>query len=89
MSKKPICAQLPALLLIASPAFAQDANWQVEGSATVGGIYNSTHDTKDASKFEEYRDLGNGALSNIFVRGRRTARGSTATARISAATTST
>ena len=71
MSKKPICAQLPALLLIASPVFAQDANWQVEGSATLGGIYNSTHDTRDASKFEEYRDLGNGALSNIFVRGRR------------------
>lgn len=70
MSKKPICAQLPALLLIASPAFAQDANWEVEGSATLGGIFNSTSNTKDASKFEEYRDLGNGVLSNIFVRGR-------------------
>ena len=71
MSKKPICAQLAVLLLVASPAFAQDAaNWQVEGSATLGGIDNSTSDTKDASKLKEYRDLRNGALSNIFVRGR-------------------
>ena len=36
----------------------------------MGGIYNSTNDTRDASKIEEYRDLDNGVLSNIFVRGR-------------------
>jgi len=62
---------LPALVaaLFAGPAFA-DAEWFVEGSGTLGPIYNSTSDTKDASKLEEYRDLGNGVLSNVFVRGR-------------------
>ena len=64
---------LPALiasLFVAAPAFAQYGEWYVEGSATVGPFYNSTNDTTDASKLEEYRDLGNGVLSNIFVRGR-------------------
>ena len=43
----------------------------VEGSGDRwAASYNSTHDTKDTSKIEEYHDLGNGALSNIFVRGR-------------------
>jgi len=69
--KTPICAQLATLFLASTPAFAQDAaDWTVEGSATLGAIYNSTNNTKDASKLEEYRDLGNGALSNVFVRGR-------------------
>jgi MtrB/PioB family decaheme-associated outer membrane protein len=63
---------LPALIasgLVSGPVFA-DAEWFVEGSGTVGPIYNSTSSTKDASKLEEYRDLGNGVLSNVFVRGR-------------------
>jgi MtrB/PioB family decaheme-associated outer membrane protein len=63
---------LPGLLagvFAAWPAWGQDAGWYVEGSGTLGGIYNSTS-SKDASREEEFRDLGNGVLSNIFVRGR-------------------
>src|SRR5207247_2144103 len=64
---------LPALiagLFVSAPAFGQYYNWLVEGSASLGGIYNSTSNTKDASKFKEYRDLSNGVLSDVFVRGR-------------------
>jgi MtrB/PioB family decaheme-associated outer membrane protein len=63
---------LPALIagmFVAGPAWA-DVEWFIEGSGTVGPIYNSTSDTKDTAKLEEYRDLGNGVLSNVFVRGR-------------------
>ena len=67
---KRLLATLIAPLLVAAPALGQSGDWYVEGSATVGPIYNSTNDTKDASKLQEYRDLGNGVLSNVFVRGR-------------------
>ena len=69
MTRK-ILPPLIAGLFAALPAYGQDGGWYVEGSGTVGGIYNSTSNTKDASKLEEYRDLGNGVLSNVFVRGR-------------------
>ena len=59
--------------LRACTAFAQYDDWRWEGSATVGPIVNSTNNTQDASKFQEYRDLRNGALSNLFGRGRRRA----------------
>ena len=69
MSKKLLCT-LVAGLFGSAPAFGQSDDWKVEGSATLGAIYNSTSDTKDKSKYEEYRDLGNGVLSDVFVRGR-------------------
>jgi MtrB/PioB family decaheme-associated outer membrane protein len=69
MGKKQICAVI-ASLCAAAPALGQYDDWRVEGSATIGPIWSSTSDTKDASKFEEYRDLGNGVLSNIWARGR-------------------
>src|SRR5690349_3839014 len=69
MTKK-LLPTLIAGLFVSAPAFAQYNDWYVQGSGTIGGIYDSKSGTKDASKFEEYRDLGNGVLSNIFVRGR-------------------
>jgi MtrB/PioB family decaheme-associated outer membrane protein len=67
---KRLLSTLIGSLFVAAPAFGQYDDWRVEGSATLGAIYNSTDDTKDASKQREYRDLGNGVLSNVFVRGR-------------------
>ena len=67
---KRLLSTLISGVLFAAPALAEDGGWTVEGSATAGPIFNSTSGTKDASKLEEYRDLGDGALSNIFVRGR-------------------
>src|SRR6266567_120771 len=67
---KTLLATLIASLFAAAPAWGQDNSWRVQGSATLGAIHDSTSDTKDASKEQEYRDLSNGALSNIFVRGR-------------------
>jgi len=64
---------LPALiagLFVSAPALAQYDSWGIVGSGTVGFMYNSTNDTKDASKLDEYRDLSNGVLSNVYVRGR-------------------
>src|SRR5450432_1405179 len=66
-------AKLPALisgLLVAAPAFGQDTDWKIEGSASLGAISNTSRNTKDKSKEEEYRDLGSGVLSDVFVRGR-------------------
>ena len=69
MTKK-LLPTLIASLFLSAPALAQYNDWAVQASGTVGGIYNSTNDTADASKFREYRDLSNGVLSNVFVRGR-------------------
>src|SRR5450631_1720006 len=62
---------LIAGLFVARPALAQtdDDPMRVEGSGTTGGIYNNQK-AQDTSKLEEYQDLGNGALSSVFVRGR-------------------
>jgi len=65
-----LLSTLIAGLFVSAPAFAQYNDWAVEGSGTVGFLYNSTNDTKDASKLYEYRDLGNGVLSDVYVRGR-------------------
>jgi MtrB/PioB family decaheme-associated outer membrane protein len=67
---KTLLAALIAGLLAAVPAWGQDNGWRVQGSATLGPINDSTSDTKDASKEREYRDLSDGVLSNIIVRGR-------------------
>ncbi len=69
MSKK-LLSTLIASLFAAAPALAQTSDpIRVEGSATFGGIYNNTS-AQDLAKLQEYQDLGNGALSSVFVRGR-------------------
>lgn len=63
---------LIAALFAAGPALAQLAGedaFRSTGSVTAGGIFTDTSG-KDLSKFEEYRDLDNGMLSNIEFRGR-------------------
>ena len=69
MGKKRIC-MVVASLFAATPAFAQYYDWRWEGSATVGPIWTDKSDTKDPTKLQEYRDLRDGALSNIYGRGR-------------------
>ncbi|HEY2815884.1 MAG TPA: MtrB/PioB family outer membrane beta-barrel protein [Casimicrobiaceae bacterium] len=70
MTKKLLSAAI-ASLFTAGAAFAQTSvdPMRVEGSATIGGIYNR-QSAQDPAKLEEYRDLGNGVLSSVFVRGR-------------------
>ncbi len=70
MDKK-LIATLIAGLYAAAPAFGQSSDdpMRVEGSATVGGIYNN-QSVQDSAKLNEYQDLGNGVLSNIRLRGR-------------------
>ncbi len=70
MSKK-LLSTLIASLFVAAPAFAQsdDDPMRVQGTATLGGLYNNTS-ARDTAKLFEYQDLGNGALSNVGVQGR-------------------
>jgi hypothetical protein len=61
---------LIASLFAAAPAFAQGADpFITQGQVEVGGILTDS-DTRDASKFQEYQDLGNGMLSNFGIQGR-------------------
>jgi hypothetical protein len=67
MTKK-LLSTLIASLFAAAPALAQSNDpMRVEGSATLGGIYNNQK-AQDSAKLEEYQDLGNGALSNVGAR---------------------
>ena len=69
MSKK-LLSTLIASLFAAAPALAQSNDpMRVEGSATLGGIYNDQN-VQDSTKLEEYQDLRNGVMSNAAVRGR-------------------
>ena len=70
MSKK-LLSTLIASLFVTAPAFAQTADdpIRVQGTATVGGIYNNQN-AADTAKLEEYQDLGNGALTNVGAWGR-------------------
>ena len=70
MSKK-LLSTLIASLFAAAPVFGQSADdpMRVQGTGTLGGIYNNSN-AFDRAKFEEYQDLGNGALSNVGVEGR-------------------
>ena len=69
MSKK-LLSTLIASLFAAAPALAQSVDpMRVEGSATLGGIYNDRN-VQDSTKLEEYQDLRNGVMSNAAVRGR-------------------
>ena len=70
MSKR-LLSTLIASRFAAAPAFAQSDEdpMRVQGTATLGGLYNNT-DARDTAKLFEYQDLGNGALSNVGVQGR-------------------
>jgi hypothetical protein len=84
MTKRKPLSILIASLFLATPAVAQNVNWQdpltpllpvgwiTQGEITIAPIYTDM-DSKDPSKAIEYRDLDNGALSNILLRGRSTA----------------
>ena len=45
---------------------------RVEGTATIGGIYNNQN-ANDTAKLEEYQDLGSGVLSSFGAQGRSSA----------------
>ena len=70
MSKKLFSTVIAGLFAV-SPVFAQSADdpMRVEGTATLGGLYNNTN-ARDSAQLDLYQDLGNGALSNVGVRGR-------------------
>ncbi|HXX82802.1 MAG TPA: MtrB/PioB family outer membrane beta-barrel protein [Casimicrobiaceae bacterium] len=69
--RKTLLSTLIASLFVATPAFAQSDEdpMRVEGGGTLGGFYNHQN-AQDAAKLQEYQDLGNGVLSNVFARGR-------------------
>src|SRR5512139_196838 len=81
MTKRKPLSILIASLFLATPAAAQGINWQdplapylpagwiTEGEFTVGPIFSNIN-SDDPSKAIEYRDLDDGALSNILLRGR-------------------
>src|SRR6185295_11899319 len=70
--KKRQLSILIGALFVAVPALAQDADeFRSTGSVTAGGILTDTSG-KDLSKFQEYQDLNNGMLSNIWLTGRNT-----------------
>ena len=70
MSKK-LLSSLIASLVAAAPAFGQSADdpMRVQGTGTLGGIYNNTS-ARDNAQLDLYQDLGNGVLSNVGVQGR-------------------
>ena len=70
---KTLLSTLIASLFVAAPALAQsDDPMRVEGTATIGGIYNNQN-ASDSAKLEEYQDLGNGVLSSFGAQGRSSA----------------
>src|SRR5215471_21809024 len=70
MTKKLLSAVI-AGLFAAAPAFAQSDEdpLRIEGGGSIGGIYNRQN-ADDKAKLQEYQDVGNGALSNVWARGR-------------------
>ena len=70
MSKK-LLSTLIASLFVAGPALAQsdDDPMRVQGTATLGGLYNNTN-ALDNAQLNLYQDLSNGALSNVGIQGR-------------------
>lgn len=67
--KPKIIAVLVANLFAVSAALAQEGPFTFGGSLSVGGI-GSHIDAKDEWKAQEYRDLDNGVIFNVDVRGR-------------------
>src|SRR6202163_205954 len=70
MSKK-LLSGLIASLFTATAAFGQspDDPMRVQGTGTLGGMYNNT-DARDKAQLDLYQDLGNGVLSNVGAQGR-------------------
>src|SRR4029453_16540982 len=70
MTKK-LLSVLIASLFTAAPAFGQSADdpMRVQGTGTLGGIYNDTS-ARDKAQLELYQHPGNGVLSNGGVQGR-------------------
>lgn len=68
MNKK-LISILIANLFVAAPVFAQDA-MNIGGSVSLGGISVDENDAKDASKLNQLRDLSDGGLFGVDVRGR-------------------
>ena len=70
MSKK-LLSTLIASFFVSAPAFGQSADdpMRVQGTGTIGGIYNNTS-ARDNAQLFQYQDLGNGVLSNVGARGR-------------------
>ena len=68
---KKLLSTLIASLFAAAPAFAQsdDDPMRVQGTGTLGGLYNNTN-AFDKAQLQMYQDLNNGALSNVGVQGR-------------------
>ncbi|MEO8751078.1 MAG: MtrB/PioB family outer membrane beta-barrel protein [Casimicrobiaceae bacterium] len=69
--RKKLLSTLVASLFAAAPAFAQsdDDPMRVQGTATLGGLYNNSN-AFDKAQLQMYQDLSNGALSNVGVQGR-------------------
>jgi outer membrane protein OmpA-like peptidoglycan-associated protein len=73
MTRKLLSTLIVSLFAVA-PAFADDTSssedqLRIEGGGSIGGIYNRQNGD-DKAKLQEYQDLGNGALSNVWARGR-------------------
>ena len=67
--KKKLISILIANLFVAAPAFAQSDAFKLEGSVSLGGIYND-EDAVDAAKMNDIRDLTNGVLFGWDIKGR-------------------
>jgi MtrB/PioB family decaheme-associated outer membrane protein len=69
--QRKLLSVLIAGLFVAAPAGAQNlgSQWVAQGEVSLGGIL-VDDDTRDGSKLEQYRDLGDGVLSSILYRGR-------------------
>lgn len=69
--RQKLISSLIASMFVAAPALAAEPSpFLAEGSVSVGAITTNTDDDGNPAKLHEYRDLRNGVLSNVFVRGR-------------------
>ncbi len=66
--KKKLISILIANLFVAAPAFAQSDDFKLQGSVSLGGIYND-ESTNDAAKMNDIRDLTNGGLFGWDIKG--------------------
>jgi MtrB/PioB family decaheme-associated outer membrane protein len=70
MNKKLISILISGLF-ISAPALAQsDDAFKLTGSIGIGGLGTSTSSNGDKAKLEEYRDLSNGVIETIDIKGR-------------------
>ena len=66
--KKKLISILIANLFVAAPAFAQSDEFKLQGTVSLGGIYND-EDAVDAAKMNDIRDLTNGGLFGWDIKG--------------------